>query len=64
MVKLVLICIGISSTCLLSSSSFFLSDYLDHQFISNNYSESVLRYAQKINHAEALSIVQAQKKNW
>ena len=62
MAKLVFFFTTLSLTSLLSSSSFFLFDYLDTQFISNNYSESVFLFARKTNHPAALIIEQAQTK--
>jgi hypothetical protein len=62
MAKLVLLLTLISSSCLLSSSSFFLFDYLEYKFASESLRERTLLFALKINHPSALNFEQAQNK--
>ncbi len=60
--KLVSFFIATCLTCLLSSSSFDLFDYLDHHFKASNYSKNAFSFAVKIHHPAALEIEQANTK--
>jgi len=57
-----------SLVILLSSSSFFLSDYLENKLQTNNFSDAQLAFAEKISIIKAFEIKQAQQekgsKDW